>query len=136
MQLGFALELRGVTGGGETIGLPGDARQPNFRFYRRRQDLPVRAYRDQLDRQRIPFLEDPVEPAEPEIIIRTVLHERARLGNGLLAEISHFAKQLGRPRLRRLRVDRHLDGDLRVPVCVDVRVALGVELRDPIERFI
>ena len=98
--------------------------------------LPSGSNRDQFDRQRRAFLEDRIETAKAEIKIRALLHKSARFGNRLLTEVGHFAKQLGRARLRRFRIDRQRGRDFRYAVCIDRHFSLRVELRDSIERAV
>ena len=125
-----------VAGGREAVRLPGETPETKRGFNRRGQRLAVEPHRDEFDGQRGALLKDCVETAKTEIKIRTVLHKGAGFGDGLLAEVGHFAEELGRPRLRRIWIDRQWRCDFREATRIEVRFSLRVELRDAIERAI
>ena len=102
----FAIELGDVARRREPIRLPGNAAEAKRGFNRHGQRLAVEPHRDKVDRQWSALLEDCVETAKTEIKIRTLLHESAGFGDGLLTEVGNFTKQLGRPRLRCLWIYR------------------------------
>ena len=54
----------------------------------------------------------------------------------MLAQVGDFTEQLRRTRLRRFRIDRQLRGNLCSSIGGNVRLALGIELRDSIERLV
>ena len=87
-------------------------------------------------RQRFAFLQHRVETVKPKVVVRALPNEIDRLRNGLLIEVRDFAKQLGRARLRRFRVERKLGADCRGASGIEVSRALRVELRDVIERVL
>ena len=58
VQLGFAVELSRVARRGQAIRLPGDAAQPKLRLHWRGERFSVRTDCDELNRQRISFLQN------------------------------------------------------------------------------
>ena len=72
---------------------------------------------------------DRIRAPNPKVEVRALLHESARLGDGLLIQISHFAQELRGARLRRFRIHRQRGGYLRSAVFVDRDFALRVKLR-------
>ena len=132
----FALEFAGVAGGCEAVGLPFDSRHANRGAHRRVERFAVCFYRDQLDRKLLPFDDNGIEALQAEVELGAMLDEGARRGNGLLVQVGDFAQELRRARLRRFRIHRKRGGDLRAAVVRNRDIALGVVLRNAIERAV
>ena len=65
-----------------------------------------------------------------------MLDERERIGNRLLVQIGHLAQKPGRARLRRFRIYRQRSGNLRTAVLLQPELALGIVLREAVERAV